>query len=112
MAIDTADKQNSMHNIALGPISVMPLMIPDGTVSDADKSHFLNLYSGIALSEVVEIWTDAPTNDATWFLVNPTESTWDTETTFWDLDGNSYITLWDNIDDEWVEQTGNAVTWT
>lgn len=47
MAIDTAAKRYSMMNFGRNP--VIPMIIPDGTIGAPDRSHFLNLYSGIAL---------------------------------------------------------------
>lgn len=61
---------------------------------------------------VAEIWSAATTNASSWYRENPTETTWDGGTTFWDLNGNVYDTLWDNIDNTWADQAGNSVTWT
>ena len=58
-----------------------------------------------------EIWSAATTNSSTWYAQNPTETTWDGEATYWDLDGNVYQTLWDNIDDTWSAATTNLTTW-
>lgn len=58
-----------------------------------------------------EIWSTATTNASTWFVQNPEETTWDAGATFWDLNGNVYITLWDNIDNTWADQASNATTW-
>ena len=48
-------------------------------------------------------WQDVVTNASAWYCQNPTETTWDTDATFWDLDGNVYVTLWDNQDDTWSD---------
>lgn len=48
MAIDTAAKRYSMINLAHHHAI---LIIPDGTIGDADRAHLLGLYSGIALGE-------------------------------------------------------------
>lgn len=61
---------------------------------------------------VAEIWSAATTNTSLWYAQNPTETTWDGGTTYWDLDGNVYQTLWDNIDDTWADTTPTATTWT
>lgn len=60
---------------------------------------------------VAEIWDDASTNSATWYVKNPTETIWDGDATFWDQNGNVLTTLWDNIDDTWTDEPGNPVTW-
>lgn len=59
-----------------------------------------------------EIWAAASTNASTWYVQNPDETMWDTDATFWDLDGNVYKTLWDNIDNTWTDSSTNTVTWT
>jgi hypothetical protein len=61
---------------------------------------------------VAEIWADAATNASLWYTQNPIETTWDGGSTYWDLFGNTYNTLWDNIDDVWADETGNSVVWT
>lgn len=50
MAIDSAGKRYSMMNFGVNP--VIPMIIPDGTIAASDRSHFLNLYSGIDLGAV------------------------------------------------------------
>lgn len=57
-------------------------------------------------------WSEQAGTSATYYVTNPTETTWDGGATFWDLSGNVYTTLWDNIDDTWSTQAGNSVTWT
>jgi len=47
MAIDTAEKRFSILNF--GKYPSLPLIISDGTIGPSDRSHLLNLYSGIAL---------------------------------------------------------------
>lgn len=44
MAIDSANKRRSM-------LRLMP--VADGTISGADRNHFLGLYSGIAVTVLV-----------------------------------------------------------
>lgn len=52
MAIDTATKRYSILNF--GRVPTFPLFVPSGTTVDAgDRSHLLNMYSGIALGEIV-----------------------------------------------------------
>jgi hypothetical protein len=60
----------------------------------------------------VRIWQEVTGNDAIWYCQNPEETTWDSNATFWDLDGNVYKSLWDNIDNTWSEEAGTTVTWT
>ena len=47
MAVDTAAKRFSMMN--MGTVQMSPLFPPSGSVLDGDRSHLLNLYSGITL---------------------------------------------------------------
>lgn len=82
-----------------------PYTVTGTNIGGSDSS---NAFSVV----VAEIWSTAANNAALWYLQNPTETTWDLGATYWDLDGNVYDTLWDNIDDTWSTQTGNSVTWT
>jgi len=66
----------------------------------------------VQVGEAPEIWSDVPTNASIWTHQNPTETTWDNNTTFWDLNGNTYVTNWDSDDDTWSDETGNPTTWT
>ena len=50
MALDSAANRFSMLNLGRPP--VVPMIIPDGTIAEADRAHFLNLYAGISLSAV------------------------------------------------------------
>ena len=61
---------------------------------------------------VPSIWSTVATNAATWYVQNPDETTWDSDSTFWDLNGNVYNTLWDNIDNTWAAASTNSTTWT
>ena len=56
-------------------------------------------------------WSDASPTTSTWKTKNPTQTLWESGT-FWDLNGNTYTTLWDTLDNVWTEDTGNTTTWT
>lgn len=60
MAIDSAKKRYSVLNF--GRQSLLPLPIPDGTIHDGDRYHFLSLYYGIAIDPTVVLlqsrWAD------------------------------------------------------
>lgn len=71
-----------------------------------------NIGFGGSDAPAVSIWSAATTNTSLWYAQNPTETTWDAGATYWDLDGNVYQTLWDNIDDTWADTTPTATTWT
>lgn len=60
----------------------------------------------------VSLWSTVTGNASIWQVVNPTETTWDTNTTFWDLNGNVYTTIWDDKDNTWGDVTTNPATWT
>lgn len=47
MAVDTANKRYSMAG--LGGVDVVLYPIPDGTVSEADRAHWLGLYNGFSI---------------------------------------------------------------
>ena len=81
----------------------------NGTLS-GDIAHIVT--RGYEIGTEVSLWSAASTSSSLWYAQNPAETTWDSGTTFWDLDGNVYQTLWDNIDETWADQTGNSVTWT
>jgi hypothetical protein len=53
MAIDTANKRFSMMNFGRPPTS--PLFPPSGSITEGDRYHLLNLYSGITLSGAVAV---------------------------------------------------------
>ena len=57
-------------------------------------------------------WSEQAGASATYYVTNPTETTWDAGSTQWDLIGNVSQTLWDSIDNAWAAQSGNSVTWT
>ena len=63
MAIDSASKRFSM--LSFGNPIASPLIIPDGTIDDGDKYHFLNLYFGITLTEPV-LWTVQTADSTIW----------------------------------------------
>ena len=68
MAVDTASKRFSL--IGLGSHVPQVLPIPDGAIEIQDRAELLRLYQGIALSDVIEIWT----------IQNRDASSWSTET--------------------------------
>ena len=51
MAIDTSAKIDSMLNF--GSIEPTFLPVPDGSVSESDRFHFLGLYYGLSIAQVV-----------------------------------------------------------
>lgn len=57
-------------------------------------------------------WADVTPTTSEWTVTNPTATIWDGGATQWDLNGNVYTTLWDNIDNTWANQTGTSVIWT
>lgn len=56
-------------------------------------------------------WSDATANAINWYHVNPTETTWDSDTTFWDLTGNVYETVFDVIDTTYADASTNVSTY-
>lgn len=70
-------------------------------------------YSGFTAKEetIPGIWSDASTNSALWYTVNPTSTVWDAGATSWDLDGNVYNTVWDDKDTVYSDATTTSVTW-
>jgi hypothetical protein len=52
MAIDTANKRFSMLNFSTVP--TLPLFPPSGSINDGDRLHFLDLYSGLAITAPLE----------------------------------------------------------
>ena len=57
-------------------------------------------------------WSEQTGTSTTYYVKNPTETTWDGGSTFWDLSGNVYQTLWDNIDDTWAAASTTSAIWT
>lgn len=87
----------------------------NGTLTGSVKDVVLR---GYGIGEVSQVspcppttWSDTSANTAIYYHVNPTETTWDSESTFWDLQGNVYETLFDVIDDTWADVSANSATW-
>jgi len=110
MALDSREKRQSAYGIF--HVKGIPAVTPNAANDQEWRQEVFWGYSGILASEIVEIWSDATTNASLWYVQNPTETTWDSDSTFWDLNGNTYVSVWDSIDNEWSDQTGNPVTWT
>jgi len=84
MAVDTSTKRFSMLGV-FNPS--LKHVIPGGSVSAGQRSTFLDLYSGIALSDVASVWTEQSNAVTSW------SSQADVSTT-------------------WTEQTDSTTTWT
>lgn len=78
MAIDTANKRFSIMSMR-SPI-LKPSIIPDGTIDDGDRYHFLNLYFGIALSGVIDAWTTQDPVSTSWSDQSADSTTWTDQT--------------------------------
>ncbi len=51
MAIDTAERRNSMMNFCVGG----GLLIPDGSIDTVDRFTLLELYSGVGLAKMPKL---------------------------------------------------------
>lgn len=54
------------------------------------------------------LWSDATVNTSVWYAQNQTPTTWDSNATFWDLDGNVYRTVFDVNDTTYSDATVSA----
>lgn len=66
--------------INFGSPIINPLIIPDGTVDDGDRYHFLNLYFGITLSDIIDIWTIQDPDSTSWSDQTPDNTIWSVQT--------------------------------
>lgn len=83
MAVDTATKRFSILGI-FNP--ALKHVIPSGTIDSSQRSTFLDLYSGISLSDVVQIWTKQADATTSWSSQADASTIWteqaDTTTTW------------------------------
>lgn len=56
-------------------------------------------------------WADQTGTASIYYRVNPDETIWDGGSTFWDLNGNIYDTVWDDKDNSYSAATTNTATW-
>ncbi len=59
--------------------------------------------------DVISNWVTVPQTANIWQVQNPVSTTWDLTATNWDLSGNVNITVWDGIDEVWVDVTTTSV---
>lgn len=78
MAADTRDKRFSMMGLAQPVPSIMA--DPDGTIGTQDRAQLLYLYSGIALSTIVDIWSIQDKDATSWGDQTKDATSWSDQT--------------------------------